>query len=133
MEVVKKSQVLYNFLILKRQMHLMYDSICDLELIEPLLKKRLNYCLKINLFSLKNLYDIYNGHEGPSLQREYDIISSHFYRCERCQKRKGYICGKCKNPVKIFAFELKSTYGCKHCRKLYHRYCLNGTTCDCTV
>ena len=40
----------------------MYDSICDLELMEPLLKKKLNYCLKQNLFSLKNLYDIYNGH-----------------------------------------------------------------------
>ncbi len=40
----------------------MYDSICNLDLMEPLMKKKLNYCVKPNLFSLKNLYDIYNGH-----------------------------------------------------------------------
>jgi len=61
-QLVKQSKLLYDFLVIKRQIHLMYDSICDLELMEPLLKKKLNYCLKQNLFSLKNLYDIYNGH-----------------------------------------------------------------------
>jgi hypothetical protein len=59
---VKNNKILYEFLILKRQIHLMYDSICDLELMEPLMKKKLNYCVRPNLFSLKNLYDIYNGH-----------------------------------------------------------------------
>ena len=58
---IKKSQRLYDFLVLKRQIHLIYDSICNLDLIEPLLKNKLNYCLQMNLFSMKNLYDIYNG------------------------------------------------------------------------
>ena len=68
-DLVKKSKRLYEFLVIKRQIHLIYDSICNLDLIEPLLKEKLNYCLKMNLFSLKNLYDIYNGQESPKLQR----------------------------------------------------------------
>jgi len=40
----------------------MYDSICNTELMEKLFGNKVNYCLKENLFSLKNLYDIYNGH-----------------------------------------------------------------------
>lgn len=102
--ILIKNPTLYEFLILKRQVHLIYDSICNLDLIEPLMKRKLNYCLKINLFSMKNLYDIYNGQETPILKRDYEILSRHFYRCEICQKRRGYICPACKNPVKIFVF-----------------------------
>jgi hypothetical protein len=102
--ILIKNPTLYEFLILKRQVHLIYDSICNLDLIEPLMKRKLNYCLKINLFSMKNLYDIYNGQETPILKRDYEILSRHFYRCEVCQKRRGYICPACKNPVKIFVF-----------------------------
>ena len=36
--IVKKSKKLYDFLVIKRQIHLIYDSICNLDLIEPLLK-----------------------------------------------------------------------------------------------
>ena len=85
----------------------MYDAICNVEIIEQLFKKNLNYCLKINLFSLKNLYDIYNGQEEAKLQGYYELFAKHFYRCDICQKRKGYICPKCKDPVKIFPFEMK--------------------------
>ena len=34
------------FLILKRQIHLMYDSICNCELMDKLFGPRVNYCLK---------------------------------------------------------------------------------------
>ena len=127
--VVKQSQRLYDFLVLKRQVHLIYDSICNLDLIHPLLKSKLNYCLQINLFSMKNLYDIYNGQESLSLERDYEILSKHFYRCEFCESKKGYICPKCKDPVKIFPFELRDTHGCKNCRKLFHRKCLFYREC----
>lgn len=102
--VIKKSQRLYDFLVLKRQIHLIYDSICNLDLIEPIIKNKLNYCLQKNIFSMKNLYDIYNGQETLSLQKDYEILSRHFYRCEICQKKKGHICKKCKDPVRIFPF-----------------------------
>ncbi len=61
-KVVFEHKILYDFLVLKRQLHLMYDSICNTEYMEKTFTKRINYCLKKNLFSLKNLYDIYNGH-----------------------------------------------------------------------
>lgn len=129
--IIKQNKTLYEFLVVKRQMHLIYDSICNLDLIEPLMKKCENYCLKINLFSMKNLYDIYHGRETTRLQRDYEILSKHFYRCDICQKRKGYICPICKDPVKIFPFELKENVGCSFCRKLYHRKCLPSGQCKC--
>ena len=41
----------------------MYDSICNPDFMNKTFGKKINYVLKRNLFSLKNLYDIYNGHE----------------------------------------------------------------------
>lgn len=129
--IIKDNQRLYQFLVIRRQIHLIYDSICNIDLIEPLMKKRENYCLKINLLSMKNLYDIYHGQQTSRLQRDYDILSKHFYKCQVCQKRKGYICPICKDPVKIFPFELKQTFGCTACRKLYHRKCIPSGVCKC--
>lgn len=59
--VIQKSRELFEFLVVKRQIHLMYDSICNIELIQKVLNKKLNYCLKKNLFSLHNLYSVYMG------------------------------------------------------------------------
>ncbi|EFX61249.1 hypothetical protein DAPPUDRAFT_274317 [Daphnia pulex] len=96
-----------------------------------MLKGRLNYCLRENLFSLKNLYDIYNGHETPHLEGEFSILSKHFYRCEVCQQRKGRLCAVCNHPPKIFAFELREAYSCERCQKISHRRCLMGSKCSC--
>lgn len=65
--VVYENKILYDFLVLKRQLHLMYDSICNTELMEKTFPKRINYFLKKNIFSLRNLYDVYNGHETNQL------------------------------------------------------------------
>jgi hypothetical protein len=129
--VVKRNKRFYEFLILRRQVHLMYDSICNSELMDKMLKGRLNYCLQQNLFSLKNLYDIYNGHEGPHLENEFTILSKHFYRCPTCQERKGRLCAVCNHLPKIFAFELRETYSCERCQKISHRRCLQGNKCPC--
>jgi len=47
--------------VVKREIHLIYDMICDEKLIENLLQDRINLVLKENLFSLKNLCEIYDG------------------------------------------------------------------------
>lgn len=130
-QIVETNQKLFNFLILKREIHLMYDSICNTEFIERLLKHKLNYCLQINLFSLKNLYDIYNGQEEVTLGKTIDSLRAHFYQCKECQK-KGYKCKSCNNPVRIFPFELRTTKGCSKCRKLYHRVCFQIKGCLCS-
>ena len=129
--MVKRSKKLYEFLILRRQIHLMYDSICNSELMDNMLKNKVNYCLQQNLFSLKNLYDIYNGHEGTYLEGEFQILYKHFYRCETCLDRKGRLCAVCNHPPKIYAFELRETYSCERCRKISHRRCLEGNKCPC--
>lgn len=98
----------------------MYDTICNVDFIVNLLGNRINYCLKQNIFSLKNLYDIYNSQEELHVKRAVDSLSTHFYQCADCQK-KGFKCKSCNNPVKIFTFELRSTKGCAKCKKLYHR------------
>lgn len=129
---INNNKKLYDFLLIRRQIHLIYDSICNVDHIQAILKNRMNYCLQKNIFSLKNLYDIYNGQEIISLDRDYQVLSRHFYRCEICQKKRGFICPKCKDQVKIYVFELKTTHGCKLCRNLYHRKCLPLGKCDCT-
>ena len=65
--VIQRSRILFEFLVVKRQIHLMYDSICNIELMEGVLRKKLNYCLKQNLFSLHNLYNVYNNTELANL------------------------------------------------------------------
>lgn len=47
----------------------MYDTICNSELVDKMFGNKINYCLKDNHFSLKNLYDIYNGLEISNFQR----------------------------------------------------------------
>ena len=44
--IVRKNKKLYEFLILKRQLHLMYDSICNSELMDKMLRGRTNYLLR---------------------------------------------------------------------------------------
>lgn len=53
-----QNKSLFEFMVLKRQLHLMYDMICDPKLMQALLAKRMNLCLKKNLFSLKDLYEV---------------------------------------------------------------------------
>ena len=76
--IVRHNESLYSFLILKRQIHLMYDAICEPELMEKVFQSRINYCLKDNYLSLKNMYDIYNGYETPHIQSEYTLFLRHF-------------------------------------------------------
>lgn len=109
----------------------MYDSICNTEFIERLLGSRINYCLKQNIFSLKNLYDIYNSQEEVYLSKIVESLSAHFYQCKECQK-KGYKCKICNNAARIFPFELRTTKGCTTCKKLYHRECFQVKGCMCS-
>ena len=130
-KIVYENKPLYDFLVLKRQLHLMYDSICNIDFMERTFPKRLHYFLKKNIFSLKNLYNVYNGHETPQIEKDFAILQRHFYKCDDCQKQKGKICKMCNTPPKIFSFELRDTYSCKHCRNIYHRRCLKNNICPC--
>ena len=63
-------------------MHLLYDMICDPNLVQSLLEGRINLCLKKNIFSLKNLYEIYNGSLYKLLEGYYNILCKHVLYCK---------------------------------------------------
>lgn len=85
--LVRNNKSLFEFLVMKRQLHLIYDMICDPKLVQSLLEKRMNLCLKRNIFSLKNLYEIYNGSLYRLIAGYYAILSKHIDYCKSCQRR----------------------------------------------
>ena len=86
-KLVQHNKSLFEFLVMKRQLHLMYDTICDPKLMQGLLENRMNLCLKQNLFSLKDLYEIYNGSLYKILMGYYAILIKHVDFCKSCSKR----------------------------------------------
>lgn len=74
---------LYNCLVLKRQMHLIYDMICDPKYIQESLPESLHHLvIKEYLLSLKNLYDIYDGSLLPILEKAFAVLSFHISECK---------------------------------------------------
>lgn len=67
---------------MKRETHLMYDMICDEKLMENLLKDRMNLLVKENIFSLKNLNEIFDGSLKKLLENCQKFIIMHFDSCQ---------------------------------------------------
>ncbi|CAD8143207.1 unnamed protein product [Paramecium pentaurelia] len=127
-KLLQLNKTLFEFLVLKRQIHLLYDMICDPKLVQTLLEKRMNLCLKRNCFSLKDLYEIYNGSLTKVIQGYYVILYKHIDLCKSCQKR-GHICSICQHMVPIHAFDIKNVTYCDTCLKVYHRECAEQKSC----
>ncbi|KAM3146014.1 hypothetical protein pb186bvf_002007 [Paramecium bursaria] len=127
-KLVQHNKSLFEFLVMKRQLHLMYDTICDPKLMQGLLENRMNLCLKQNLFSLKDLYEIYNGSLYKILMGYYAILIKHVDFCKSCSKR-GQICQICQNIIPVHAFDIQNGTYCEKCLNLYHRKCLELGNC----
>jgi hypothetical protein len=130
MDIVKKNKVLYDCLVMKRQLHLIFDMICQTSFIFDFLQSDGNLLLKINLFSLRNLYDIYNGSMYKHMEIWYTNLSRHIMQaCPTCTA-KGKICTICKDDKnKLFPFDIKNTSFCPTCKKFYHARCLQVRKC----
>lgn len=63
-------------------MHLIYDMICDRKLVENFLVDRENLLLKENLFSLKDLCQIFEGSLNKILEKCIIYFTLHFDICE---------------------------------------------------
>jgi hypothetical protein len=63
-------------------MHLVFDIICDPNIVISLLEKRINLCLKPNILSLKNLFEISNGSLTKMIEGFYSIIVRHIDYCK---------------------------------------------------
>ena len=76
---------------MKRQIHIIYDFICDTNLIDDIILDKINLVLKENIFSLKNLYDIYNGILTPYLEKTYKLLIRHIDGCKVTKDLYGKI------------------------------------------
>lgn len=66
---------------MRRQLHLMYDMICDNSYINDLMGNNTNLLLKQNLFSMKQMHEIKNGAMIKFLEKCYSMISKHMLSC----------------------------------------------------
>ncbi|EAR99665.2 hypothetical protein TTHERM_00590020 (macronuclear) [Tetrahymena thermophila SB210] len=128
-QVVQSNQILGDFMILKRQIYLLYNFLCHPEYLEKYLENSLNLLIKPNIFSLKNFYDINNGSLPKQVEETYKLFQTHVQECEKCQK-KGIECSLCKQPQKIYLFDIKNTSLCEKCDTLYHRTCFQEKNCE---
>lgn len=63
-------------------MYLLYDFLCHPEYLEDQLKHALNLCVKPNIFSLKNFYDINNGSLTKQVEETYKLFVQHIDGCD---------------------------------------------------
>ena len=66
---------------MKRQLHLMYDMICESPYVLDLMGTNANLLLKQNLFSMKNLTEIKDGAMQRYMDLNYDILKKHVAGC----------------------------------------------------
>jgi len=129
-DVVKKNKHLYDALVMKRQLHLIFDMLCQTSFILDFMETDGNLLLKQNIFSIKNLYDIHNGSLYKHMENWYTILSKHIMSsCQTCQS-KGKICIICNDSGnKLFPFDIKNTSFCPKCKRFYHARCLQVKKC----
>lgn len=121
--VVSKHKDLQSFLLLKMELHLLYDSICRPNIITDIMPAYTNLLLKRNLLSIKNFVEIKNGSLEKSARDWISKFRPHFTGCPRC-KLKGKTCASCGDAENmIYLFEVENTRICKRCKQVYHRAC----------
>jgi len=130
--IVKRNSLLYETLVTRRQLHLIFDMICDpLCIVNIMGGENINLLLKQNLFSLENLIEINKGNMLLYLEKCYEIANKHVVNCEICSTR-GKRCEICQIESKIFHYDIKNTAICNSCKRLYHSKCFIQKRCpDC--
>jgi len=66
---------------MRRQLHLIFDMICDTNIVLDVMGANANLLLKVNLFSLKNLSDIHNGAMQRYMDRCWNMLLGHIDHC----------------------------------------------------
>jgi len=68
--------------VFKREIHLIYNMICEEKLVENMLQDKINLVLKENIFSLKNLCEINDGSLKKLLEKSIKFLIFHFDSCQ---------------------------------------------------
>ena len=66
---------------MKRQLHLIFDMICESNYVLDLMGTNSNLLLKVNLFSLKNLSEIHNGAMQKYMDKCFNMLTGHIAGC----------------------------------------------------
>lgn len=97
---------------MKRQVHLMYDLICDTVYVYDIFGEQSNLLLKENIFSLKQLRETKDGALIKFLEEKYNIIDRHMKSCGVI--RPKYInfrpAAKNRSPVSFAIMKSKYRY-----------------------
>lgn len=80
--LLRKHKKLFEFLYLKRQMHLLFDTICNSEFVLQLMTENKHFLLKQNYVSLKNLVDLQKPKLYENLGKHYQFFLTHVKSCE---------------------------------------------------
>lgn len=80
-KIVHENVKLFEFLIVRRQIHLVYDTICNPYIMHDI-TKNMHLLLQKNLFSLHNLIDIARGTLKKNLEHTYSLALTHITRCD---------------------------------------------------
>lgn len=128
--MIKKYPSFSNFLLLRLELHLLYDSICRPSIVADLMPGYLNLLLKQVLLSVKNMTEIKAGTLQEKLKTWLVQFKEHFEGCEHCIP-KGRLCSTCKDPNnRVFVFEVMTTKVCKQCHHIYHKTCWAVKNCS---
>ena len=127
--IVKKNANISVYIILQRELHLLYDTICRPSIVADLMPNYLNLLLKKNMLSVKNFVEIESGTLLSKMNEWLHQFKDHFEGCDRCSK-KGIVCNQCNDiDNKVFIFNIRDSKICKKCSRIYHRVCWNTKGC----
>ena len=83
-----------------------------------------------DLYSVADLYQVYEGTMVPYLQSLIDRCVAHIRQCMLCTNR-GYYCDICNADEIIFPFELPIIEQCRECKACFHKRCWARKKGDC--
>lgn len=115
------------FILMRKQLHLMFNQICNMYIILEIFKGRENLLLKDIYFSLNDIYDILFGDFRDYLEEKLKSFAIHFQNCQKCLKtvQKCYAC----EEQDLFWWDIFGSVICPQCKTIFHRNCFNELSC----
>ncbi|EFO20710.2 Def8 protein [Loa loa] len=94
------------------------------------LRHRQHFVENSDMYSLKDLVDLYQGRLLPDVERIIQIYTEHITKdCLIC-KGKGFICELCDDTTVIFPFS-ENVATCLDCLATFHQECFNRKSKHC--
>lgn len=121
----EKNAEFSRFVIMRKMIHLMFDTICDTELMLKIFKEKEHLFARELYLSPKNTTEI--SLLLNFLNSEITKFRVHFDQCPKCEvkKRKCQVCQK----RDIFSFDITNTVLCHTCGYLFHSNCFQKGMC----